>query len=150
MKNLYWIYCFENKINGKKYIGKAELPKRRLASHISTSKKPSNRQKYIHRAIAKYGIENFWFRCIDYAFSEEEALSQERYWIAFFETTNRNMGYNLTLGGEGRSGYKHIPETRKRLSELAKKKTGAANPFYGKTHTPEAREKIRLARRSRS
>ena len=143
---MYWVYCIENKINGKKYIGKAKNPSRRWASHLSFSKKESKHQKYIHRAISKYGIDNFWFRCIDFSLFEKEALKQERYWIKFFNTTNPSIGYNLTLGGEGKSGYKHTLETIKLLSEMAKNRTGATNPFYNKTHSNQTIDKIRKAR----
>lgn len=146
MSNLYWIYCIENKINGKKYIGKATSPKRRWSSHISISNKKSSYQKYIHRALAKYGKDNFWFRCIDFTLSEKEALDQEKYWIEFFKTNDRNIGYNLTTGGEGNSGYKHTSETKKMLSEIAKRRVGKLNPFYGKTHSNLVKNKIRISK----
>ena len=121
-------------------------PKRRWATHLSTSKKPSKHQKYIHRAIVKYGSENFWFRCIDFAFSDEESLEKEKQLISLYDATNNRKGYNLTNGGEGKTGYRHTPETRKILSELASKKIGKLNPFYGKTHSDSAKNKIRIAR----
>lgn len=145
-KDLYWVYCIENKLNGKKYIGKAHLPLRRWASHISVSKKESKYQKYLHRAIAKYGVDNFWFRCIDFELTEGRALSQESYWIKFFDTTNPTKGYNLTLGGEGKSGYKHTEETRKMLSELAQNRVKEANPFFGKSHTDKSKILIKKAK----
>lgn len=143
---MYWIYCIENKMDGKKYVGKAKVPGRRWASHISISKKDTKYRKYIHRAIAKYGVDNFWFRCIDFALLEENALQKEKEYIKFFDTTDRTKGYNLTLGGEGKSGYKHTPETKRILSELAKQKTGAANPFYRKSHSNENKKKMSLSK----
>lgn len=38
--------------------------------------------------------------------------------------------------------YQRTDYHRKNLSEIAKKRTGEKNPFYGKTHTKEAKEKI--------
>jgi group I intron endonuclease len=146
MNGIYWIYCLENKINGKKYIGKAVNPKVRLATHISNSKKDSKHTKYIHRAIAKYGIDNFWFRCIGFEFSENEILERERYLINFLDTTNPQNGYNLTLGGEGKSGYKHTVESKKILSDLGSKKVGELNPFYGRIHSDTVKEAIQSAR----
>lgn len=35
------------------------------------------------------------------------------------------------------------PEGKKRLSDLAKQRTGSRNPFFGKTHTEETKEKLR-------
>ncbi len=146
MDGIYWIYCIENKVNGKKYIGKATNPKRRWASHISVSKKESKYQKYLHRAISKYGIDNFWFRCIHYSFTEIECLEYEKYWIKFFKTQDPKFGYNLTAGGEGESGYKHTPTTKELLSKLAKEKVGELNPFFGKTHTTKTKELISSSR----
>lgn len=123
------------------------MPHRRWASHISVSKKESKYQKYIHKSIAKYGVDNFWFRCIDFELSEDKVLEQERYWIQLFDTTNPVKGYNLTLGGEGKSGYKHTDKTRKILSTLASKRVKERNPFYGKTHSKNARDKMRKSRR---
>ena len=44
---------------------------------------------------------------------------------------------------EGRRGIAVSDETRAKLSEVAKQRTGEANHFYGKTHSEEARKKMR-------
>ena len=49
----------------------------------------------------------------------------EQCYIALYDTTNRNKGYNITLGGEGICGYKHTKEARKKMSEARK---GKKNP----------------------
>lgn len=43
------------------------------------------------------------------------------------------------------AGYKHTAETRTRLSESAKQRTGERNPFFGKTHSAETRAKLSAA-----
>jgi len=138
---IYWLYCIENKANGKKYIGKTNNVKIRFKSHLAIAaggkeKYPKHFQ-YIHAAINKYGKENFWFGCIDFCFSEEDALVQEIFWIQFHKTRNYARGYNLTDGGEGISGYKHTQKTRNALSEYAKLKIGKLNSFYGKKHSSD-------------
>lgn len=56
---------------------------------------------------------------------------------------NKNIGYNLTLGGEGSSGYKHTEISKKKMSESKKNNyNGKSNPFYGKKHTIESKAKI--------
>lgn len=55
-----YIYLFRNKLNNKCYIGKTNNIKRRYSNHIS-----GKTDSYIHRAILKYGIENFEFLIID-------------------------------------------------------------------------------------
>jgi len=47
-------------------------------------------------------------------------------------------------------GQKLSEEAKKRLSELAKKRTGKNNPFYGKKHSKEAREQMSAARKERT
>ena len=64
------IYKFENKINGKVYIGQTI---QKLSKRISSHKYPSgNKNLPIDAAIKKYGIENFSITTIDHANSVEE------------------------------------------------------------------------------
>ena len=57
------IYCYTNKINGKRYVGQTvQKLKNRHCQHISATKfKSSHHDNFspIHRAMRKYGIENF-------------------------------------------------------------------------------------------
>ena len=54
----FCIYYFENKINGKMYIGKTFDFSKRIKEHLMCSKvaKPAYP---IHKAIKKYGLSNF-------------------------------------------------------------------------------------------
>lgn len=61
----------------------------------------SRKEKYyISRSIKKHGKENFKIEQIDFAESETELKSKESYWIAKYQSNNRDIGYNNTLGGE--------------------------------------------------
>jgi hypothetical protein len=52
-------------------------------------------------------------------------------------------GYNLTLGGDGSCGWKPSEETKRKISKSKKGKlVGSENPFYGKNHSEEARQKM--------
>jgi len=59
---------------------------------------------------------------------------------------NPEKGYNLTLGGEGTSGYVYTPEHRQKLSTAHKGKP--AKNLYA-LHSPESRRKAGLAIRGR-
>jgi len=67
----------------------------------------------------------------------EEALSIEKYLIAFYGRSNKNEGplCNLTDGGEGALGVLVTEETRN-------KHKGEKNYMFGKTHSKEVREKM--------
>lgn len=59
-----FIYKFVNKINSKVYIGQTRQNiKSRYSQHIRASKK--DRGHILHKAISKYGIENFEFTVVE-------------------------------------------------------------------------------------
>lgn len=102
-----FIYKITNKINGKIYIGQVynKSVQDRFDRHIreANPKHPI----VLDRAIYKYGKENFVCEQIDSANSLEELNQKEKYWIKFYNSTNRNIGYNLTDGGDGGNTYKY-------------------------------------------
>ena len=94
------IYKIENLINGKKYIGQSVDIQYRFSNHKSESFNPKSNayNTAIHRAIRKYGLENFSFEVIEEC--EQEVLKErEKYWISYYQSFG--AGYNMTSGGEG-------------------------------------------------
>lgn len=55
------IYCYTNKINNKKYVGQTNNPERRQREHKSNAfnEKSVNYGSVFHKALRKYGWENF-------------------------------------------------------------------------------------------
>lgn len=92
------IYKITNQINGKVYIGQSIHIKQRWKEHISDAIKEYS-DAPIHRAIRKYGKENFLFEIIEEC-DQQELNDKERYWISHFNSTVRGNGYNLTYGGD--------------------------------------------------
>lgn len=114
-----FVYCIENKLNGKKYIGKTvEKITRRFNRHKYKAK--SNDRNHLHNAINKYGEENFVIYEIDKAENEQELNEKEMLWIKKYDT--KNNGYNETDGGEGSSGRILSENTRKKISVSLSKK----------------------------
>jgi hypothetical protein len=74
--------------------------------------------------------------------TEKEAFKHEAYMIAILGRIDNGTGIleNKTNGGEGCPGYIYTEEYRKKLSENIK---GENNPFYGRKHTDETKQKIR-------
>ena len=90
------IYKFENKINGKVYIGQTV---QKLSKRISSHKYPGgNKNLPIDAAIKKYGIENFSITTIDHANSVDELNEKEKFWIKHYDCISPK-GYNLEEGG---------------------------------------------------
>lgn len=102
------IYKITNKINNKIYIGKSINIKERWNEHIRESLLPEEKwalnkrgeQTPIHKAIRKYGKENFSFEVIEEC-SVEELNKKEIYWISLLNSSNREIGYNISFGGDG-------------------------------------------------
>lgn len=98
--NIGYIYCIENKLNHKKYIGQTRTPLEvRWNKH---KRKASLGEKGIAGALAKYGIENFNFYKI-LECDVDDLDEMEKYYIKKYDTFN--SGYNLTLGGQGSQIY---------------------------------------------
>jgi group I intron endonuclease len=91
------IYKITNLINNKVYIGKSINLQRRLKEHKSAP----NDNMAIHKAIKKYGVENFLFEILEECF-EEQLDEKECYWIDYYNSYLGN-GYNAAPGGEGAS-----------------------------------------------
>lgn len=87
------IYCIENKINHKKYIG---LTTRSIEERFSEHCKADT---VIGEAIRKYGVDNFMCYEVDNAQSKNELSELEIHYIHYFGTLKN--GYNCTIGGDG-------------------------------------------------
>lgn len=115
------VYVITNKINNKKYVGQTiRSLDDRLKRHFNDAKNGDD--LYFHRAILKYGNENFFIEELDTADTQKELNKKEIYWIGKLDTYNN--GYNSTLGGEG--GNTYAKKTEKEI-EVIKEKIAKAN-----------------------
>ena len=157
--------------SGKIYIGQTTNLKDRKRCLYNTNKYYSGHK--LDNAIKKYGIENFKYEILVQLEMEDKFLLREHLDVLesqYIEKYNSyNNGYNMTLGGSGSKGCfqteesrkkisekakgrkgsmlgKHLTEEQKRkVSEFAKTRIGDKNPFFGKTHTTNSKNKIGIA-----
>ena len=101
------IYLITNPFNGKVYVGQTIDYKRRMKTHEKSGK---NSKQYFSRAIHKHGWENFTKEILIDDVPEEDLDNLEINYIAFYESFNREKGYNRTKGGGGTSGYTFTEE----------------------------------------
>lgn len=90
--------------NGKSYIGLSTNIKRRMNEHNNHANLPdgSKDKKAVHYAIQKYGkIEEFELLETIPENDKDKMKEREQYWIAYYDTFNKENGYNLTEGGDG-------------------------------------------------
>jgi group I intron endonuclease len=140
----YFIYTYENKLNGKVYVGKSGDIEERIKEHLYYAKvkeKAANHYQALHKAMNKYGVENFEFNIVQYCEDNKDASQWEIYWIAYLKEQGVKL-YNISSGGEG-SPRPHSEETKKKISKALKGKfDGENNPFFGKQHTEETKKII--------
>ena len=103
------IYCYRNKINGKRYIGQTINPQQRKSAHISDS---THIDTKFYRAVRKYGWDNFEYEIL--AESEDRNVL-DKLEVDFIKSFNSiENGYNIRSGGEHPTMGE---ETRKKLQQ---------------------------------
>lgn len=125
-----YIYKTTNLVNGKIYIGQHKADQYDV-TYLGSGKALLN-------SISKYGKENFTCEILEWCETQSKINSRERYWINFYNSRDRNIGYNITEGGEGWKGVHHSELTKQKIS---KTKMGC-HPNRDYIITDETRQKI--------
>lgn len=166
------IYCIENISTGKIYVGQSKNVFYRWMKHKNELNNNSHHNDYLQKAWNKYHEKDFKFYVLEYC-SVDRLDEKEKYYIDYYDSTNRNIGYNLKTGGqEGGSKYsedvkekmseslklfyKNNPEACEEKRRLAllywsdpitrKSRSGENNSMYGKHHKEDSKRKISEAR----
>ena len=108
-----YIYMFVNRINNKKYVGQTINDNNtRYCQHMSAVKLEQNSEynSPLHRAMRKYGIENFDYQILAKNIQNIDILnSLEEYYIRQYNTQIPN-GYNIEAGGKNASKPKTLEQ----------------------------------------
>jgi group I intron endonuclease len=130
--NSYYLYLYENIINGKVYVGQTTNIKTRHRAHCSTNFNGMP----IDNAIKKYGHYAFILTIILVTDTLERVNQEEIYWIARIrEYLGYNNVYNISDGAS-------TPMTQETKTKISQSKMGEKNAFFGKTHTDETKRKL--------
>lgn len=139
--NISGIYLFRNKINNKVYIGQANDIHIRFNQH----KNQINDGLYFHRALLKYGYNNFEYYILEsFTFIDKDIQNErEIYFINKFKSNNKDYGYNLTAGGEGHLGTSISEEHKNKLAKAQYKYCIAYNFITSKYIEADSRLELR-------
>lgn len=150
-----YIYKTTDTSNGKIYIGQH---KSKVFDH------KYNGSGIIIKSIKKKRKDDLTTEVIEWCVTQSELDEREIYWISVSNSTNPNIGYNISKGqptggtGANNKGRKRTPEIRKKISETTKEvmknpeirkklsdvqkgRCGEKNGFFGKQHTDEQKKR---------
>ena len=134
VENNYTVYMHKNKINGKIYIG---ITKRKPQYRWNNGKGYDN--QYFKRAIKKYGFDNFEHIILCENLTQKQAEQKEIEYIAYYKSSERDFGYNISKGGMVNNGVPCKDVTKQKISKANK---GINNGMYGKHHSEKEKQKI--------
>jgi len=114
------IYKLTNRVNGGVYIGKyiGNEADARFQQHVREARRGGDR--YLCRAIRKYGSDSFKVEVIYRAKTADELSKMETFFIILHQSHKSENGYNMTLGGEGTVGRVVSERTRQLWSNQRK------------------------------
>ena len=133
------VYKITNIINDKNYIG---ITSRNLTSRWNEHVYDSNSNKTnmnIHKAIRKYGKDNFVIEQLYIGSNTEEINNKEIEYIKEYNSLDRNYGYNISPGGNN----KHICTLESKAKMSLSRQKAWKN---GKYSNQEYRDKISKAK----
>lgn len=124
--------------SGKRYYGiTKQKPKKRWKNG-----RGYKNNRHFTDAINKYGWDNFQHEVLFDDLTEDEAKLLEQFYIVLYDTTSRDKGYNITLGGDGTLGHEVTEETKYKLSE------GNKGKVFSKEHKQKISESLKGIHRS--
>lgn len=131
------IYKIFNIINNKVYIGQSIDIQRRFSEHMRALNDNCHYNKHLQASYNKYGQEAFLYEVLCTC-EIADLDDMEVFFIDYYNSMNPEYGYNKESGGNKNKNISE--ETREKYR---RNNSGLGNPFYGKKHTKEHREKIR-------
>jgi len=135
--SIYVIYKATNKINKKSYIGYTSNLQRRKLEHKKCALSNRYPNNVFHKAIKKYGYDNFEWEVI---FESEDKNLTLKIIEPFFIASLRYLGecYNLAKGGEGNTS-----------SRTQKQKIEHSQRMKGRKHSQTHRDNLSKSLKNR-
>jgi group I intron endonuclease len=123
---MHYLYRITDIVNNKIYIGQSNKKTERWRQHKYFARQDEPIQ-YIHRAMKKYGVDNFIYEVIATCKTQEDADCLEIELIKQYDSQNKECGYNVARGGD-HAWNAGLPKDQQ--------------PMYGKLHSEESKRKI--------
>lgn len=129
--NKYIIYKYTSP-SQKIYIGQTNQGLKRRAYNGEGYK----HSIYFYNAIKKYGWENFKSQILKQNLNKQQANYWEEYYIKYYQSNNRNYGYNISEGG---NNHTLSPQAKEKISQYMKNNNPMKNPEIAKKVSKKTR-----------
>ena len=149
MGKISGIYKITHKESKKVYIGQSTDVKERLKDHKRRLNNNKHDNSYLQNSWNKYGENAFDFSVIEELTKDFRLLNErEVHWITYYDSLNKQKGYNIAFGGgnsyslAGKSEEEKIIIFKKMGVTQSLKYSGVNAPNYGKIMSEEQKKKI--------
>ena len=137
VSGIYQIECLET---GKIYLGRSDTIGIRVMGHFYLLRNGTHYNKNLQSDFNLYKEDSFRFSIVE----ECDASMLKEVEGRLIRSKDKSMLYNKHMSeNTGAVSGKITDETRKKQSDRQK---GEKNHFFGKKHSPEAKEKIRQSK----
>jgi group I intron endonuclease len=145
------IYQILNVMNGRRYLGSSQDCQRRKSEHMSRLRRGAHGNAKLQAAWNKHGEAAFQFSMVFSVFNRDDLESIEQ---AFLDEDKAvEIGYNLAPTAGNTAGWRASDETRRRMSDAAKRRDNTAQQLAmvaavrGKKRTKEFSEHLSARRK---
>lgn len=106
------VYCIENKINGKKYIGSSQDVYKRRNRHFSELKNRKHKNIKLQNSYNKHGKGAFQFYVLEFVEVKDLLIDREQYYI-----NKEKPRYNINMIANSSLGVKRSEETKEKIRQ---------------------------------
>lgn len=138
------IYKIVNTFNGFLYLGSSLKTLKRWNNHLYALRHGIHDSSLLQNAFNKYGEDAFRFEVLEYIDNptKENVIAREQYWLDYYQSYERDKGYNTCRKADSPIGVERTPEHRQKISDTLKRKYRSGQigvNFKGQHHTKKTK-----------